>query len=65
MAGLTLAAEGSGSLSKLQTVHRLHCLRSCYHWGCRIPENKRWNALNKSLQVCRLAVHGIWTPYIV
>jgi len=41
MAGLTLAPEGSGSLSMLQTVHGLHRLRSCHHWGCRIPENKR------------------------
>jgi len=40
MEGLTLAPEGSGSLSKLQTVHGLHHLRSCYCWGCRIPENK-------------------------
>jgi len=60
MAGPTLAPEGSGSLSKLQTVHGLHRLRSCYDWGCRIPENKRWNRLNKSIQVCRLAVHGIY-----
>jgi len=29
MAGLTLVSEGSGSLSKLQRVHRRHCLRSC------------------------------------
>ena len=54
MAGLTLAPEGSGSLSKLQTVHGLHHQRSCHHWGCRIPENKRWNRLNKSLQVHRV-----------
>jgi len=54
MAGLTLAPEGSGSLSKLQTVYGLHRLRSCYPQVCRIPENKRWNRLNKSLQVCRL-----------
>jgi len=52
MAGLTLAPEGSGSLSKLQTVHGLHCLRSCYPRGCRIPENKTWNKVNKSTQVC-------------
>jgi len=52
MAGLTIAPEGSGSLSKLQTVYELHCLRCCYHWDCKIPENKRWNRLNKSLQVC-------------
>jgi len=58
MAGLTLAPEGSGSLSKLQTVQGLHRLRCCYPWDCKIPENKRWNRLNKSLQVCRLAVHG-------
>jgi len=51
MAGLTLAPEGSGSLSKLQTVQGFHC-RSCYSWGCRITENKRWNRLNKSIQVC-------------
>jgi len=65
MVGLTPVYEGSGSLSKLQTVHGLHRLRSCYPWGCRIPENKTWNRLNKSLQVCTLAVHGMWTPYIV
>jgi len=56
MAGLTLhvAPEGSVSLSKLQTVHGLHCLRYRRPRGCRISENKRWNRLNKSVQVCRL-----------
>jgi len=52
MAGLTLAPEGSSSLSKLQTVQGLPSLRLCYSRGCRITENKRWNRLNKSIQVC-------------
>jgi len=40
MAALTVAPAVSGSLSKLQTAHVLHCLRSCCLWGCRVPEKR-------------------------
>ena len=55
MVGLTLAPEGSGSLSKHQTVRGLHRLRSHYVRGCRIPDE---TGSKKSLQVRRLVGHG-------
>ena len=60
MVGLTLAPEGSGSLSKHQTVRGLHRLRSHYVRGCRIPDEtgSKKSGSKKSLQVRRLVGHG-------
>ena len=45
--GLTLASEGYGSLATLQPIHRLQCLRSGSHWGCRMSENERWEVVQQ------------------
>ena len=37
MTRLTLASEGSGSLAKLQPLHKLHLRSGCYR-GCRMSE---------------------------
>ena len=38
MTRLTLASEGSGSLAKLQPLHKLLHLRSGCNRGCRMSE---------------------------
>ena len=52
MAGLTLAPEGSGSLVKLQLIHKLLHLRSGWTQGCRMSENKRKAVQEISMNVC-------------
>ena len=44
MTGLTLASEGSGSLAKLQSLHKLLHLRSGCYRGCRMSQRRgeRW-----------------------
>ena len=41
MAELTLASEDSGSLAKLQLILQLLHLQACFHWGCRMSENRK------------------------
>jgi len=41
MVGLTLVYEGSGSLPKLQTVHRLHHLRFCSKTVCKMSQHEQ------------------------
>ena len=64
MTGLTLASEGSGSLAKLQPLHKLLHLR----YGCsrgymyRILENKRWEVVEISIlcKVYLVSVSHYW-----
>ena len=64
MTRLTLASEGSGSLSKLQPLHELLHLRSGCHWGymCRMLKNKRWEVVEISIlcKVYLVSVSHYW-----
>ena len=59
MTRLTLAPEGSGSLAKLQPLHKLLQLRSRCNRGymCRMLKNKRW-------EVVLFCVRCIWSQYL-
>ena len=53
MAALTLAPEDSGSLAKLQPIHKLLCLRSGCDWDCRMSgNNKRKVNQEISMSIC-------------
>jgi len=56
MVGLTLFYEGSGSLSKLQTVHGLHHLRTCCNWDCRMSKQEQDYAISNLYHT-----HGVWS----
>ena len=60
--GLTLVSEGSGSLAKLQPIHKLLLLWSGSYWGCRMSANKRWEVVQ---QTSSLRVRYIWSWYFI
>ena len=62
MTGLTLAPEGSGSLAKLQPLHKLLHLRSGCSRGYTISENKKWEVVEVSIlcKVYLVSVSHYW-----